>query len=683
MQMGRRMQSVALGVVCFCISGAVQETHAQEPVRLDAAVRSQCLRVLRQSLRSDADDFWPAIHAAEGLTLAGHGGEVIGYLKPKLAGQTDDQKRCGLARELVRAGDLERRRVMLDILAGNNPYGHVHAAESLFKVAQIGDGKSPRKALKRSDNLKLQVMAAAALGRGGDPSAMATLRAILVGDDAEGRQLAAWVLARIGNKQDLPGMRLALQRTDDALQRAYFQHALAALGDPAGRTALLQNLRSKNPMIRTYAATFAGDGRLRGAVPQLIQLLDDPHRDVRIRAAQTLLVLSRTVPKSAHNLQWVRPNHSSGRSAAVRIRGAELVHTTQLLPSADSGPDCSGQIQSVLEQLDALLSHCGARRRDLVKINVYLQDSGHRNLFVREFAAWCGQRACPAVAVVATALPRDTARIALDAVFAGRKSEHAFRPRMRGLPSVGMSFSNRALARSLPPGDAVYVSGQAAAGDLSSATRDTLAELVRTLEHMQLTRRNIVQIKCFLQPMGDVESVDEQIAELFADQQVPPVAHVEWISGSRPIEIELIAWAPHQPSSDSVSYVTPPWMKPSPVFSRVSRIHGDDRLYVSELSLSADGDAGRQMHSLFSKLARLLAEGGSDMRHLAKATYYVADSGASQQLNQIRSTVYDALRPPAASKALVRDVGTSGHAMALDMIAGPLQRGQSTGGSKR
>ena len=688
MQIVRRVQLVILGWVCLCAWGMVpvlpaQEAPAPKTVRLDDAVRSRCLRVLRRSLRSDGDDFWPAIHAAEGLTLAGHGGEVIAYLGPKLADQSDDQKRCGLARELVRAGDIERRRVMLDILAGTESYGHVHAAESLFKVAQIGDGKSLRKAWKRSDNLKLNVMAAAALGRAGDRSAMATLRQILAGDDAVGRQLAAWVLARIGNKQDLPGIRQALQRTDDALQRAYFHHALASLGDPAGRTALLQNLRSKNPMIRTYAATFAGDGRLVEAVPQLIQLLDDPHRDARIRAAQTLLVLSRGVRHSAHRLQRIRSDQASGRSAAVRIRGAELVHTAQLLPAADYDGDCSRQVQSILEQLDALLAHFGARRQDLVKVNVYLRDSGHRSLFVGEFAAWCGDGVCPAVAVVATALPADTAGVALDAVFAGRHSSAEFRPAKRGLPSARRSASPRAIARSLPPGDVIYVSGQAAVGDLATATRDTLTGLVRTLKHMRLTRRHIVQIKCFLQPMQRAEIVEQQLAEVFSEQQIPPVAYVEWISGSRPIEIELIAWAPSQPSADSVSFVTLPWLRSSPVFSRVSRIHGNDRLYVSELLVSADGDLGQQTQSVFSELSRLLQQGGSDMRHLAKATYYVANREASQQLNQIRPTVYDPLRPPAASKATVRHVGTSGYAMALDMIAAPVHRGRSSGGSQR
>src|SRR5690606_22408226 len=79
-------------------------------LKLEEATHARCLKVLREGLASD--DFWPSIHAAEGLTLGGYGDEVIAALTPKLASETDDQRRCGLARELVRAGQRLQTRVM-------------------------------------------------------------------------------------------------------------------------------------------------------------------------------------------------------------------------------------------------------------------------------------------------------------------------------------------------------------------------------------------------------------------------------------------------------------------------------------------------------------------------------------------------------------------------------------------
>ena len=90
---------VLLGLCCWSAAVAAERPKLE----LDEATHKRSLAVLREGLRGS--EFWPAMHAAEGLTLGGHGAEVIEFLKPKLGAETDDQKRCGLARELARAGD--------------------------------------------------------------------------------------------------------------------------------------------------------------------------------------------------------------------------------------------------------------------------------------------------------------------------------------------------------------------------------------------------------------------------------------------------------------------------------------------------------------------------------------------------------------------------------------------------
>lgn len=259
-------------------------------IKLDAATRQQCVSVLQQGLHGD--DFWPSIHAAEGLTLGGYTEEVIRYLRPKLQQETDDQRRCGIARELVRAGQRQYARVMLDILAGSDPHGHVHAAESLYKVIEIGDGTAMRAAFGQSANVRLKLMSAGALGRCGNPAAMAFLRESVSDRDPEVQRIAAWILGRIGDGRDIPGLTNLLSSCDDKLLKAYIQHSLAALGDDAGQQALAANLEDPDAAVRTYAATFAGDARAVGVADSLRKMLDDAHPDAAIRAAQSLLVLA-------------------------------------------------------------------------------------------------------------------------------------------------------------------------------------------------------------------------------------------------------------------------------------------------------------------------------------------------------------------------------------------------------
>ena len=286
-----RCSLLLLAVQCV----QVRSIAAEDRFELSDALRSRCLTTLRDGMTGD--EFWPSIHAAEALTLAGQGDEVRKYLEPKLLLEKDDQRRCGLARELVRAGDRDQAQIMLDILAGAEPYGHVHAAESLYKVNEIGDGKAMKRAAGQTDNMKLHLMAAAALARRGNKKALKQLRTRLSDADPETRKIAAWILGRIGDATDIPQLRKNIESAPDALSRAYNEHSLAALGDAAGLRALVANLQDDDPAIRTYAATFAGDAQNASVGPALIPLLDHENIDVRVRAAQSLLVLAQADAK--------------------------------------------------------------------------------------------------------------------------------------------------------------------------------------------------------------------------------------------------------------------------------------------------------------------------------------------------------------------------------------------------
>lgn len=286
------LQSFAVALV---VIAAAQVARSDDAWQMTPALRQQCLAVLRQGMRSD--DFWPAIHAAEAMSLAGQQREVRQYLEPLLESETDDQRRCGLARELVRAGDRRRSRVMLQILLKPDAHGHVHAAESLYKVGWQGDDAPLRQALAERDDIVLRIMAAAALAKHGEGASQAESFAFLRSrlreePDAAVFRLAAWVLGRIGDDTDRAAIRSRLKDTRDVVDRAFLQHALAALGDPEARQAVVRNLASSDAAVRTYAAVFAGESGIFAAVPHLVRQLGDESPDARIRAAQALLVLA-------------------------------------------------------------------------------------------------------------------------------------------------------------------------------------------------------------------------------------------------------------------------------------------------------------------------------------------------------------------------------------------------------
>lgn len=282
-------RTVIAALCLFPLSfGLLRAADEPAPFELSDEVREKCLKVLRGGLASD--EFWPAMHAAEGLTLGGYGDEVVAALVPKVPDEKDDQRRCGLARELVRAGKTEHAQLMLDILAGENDYGHVHAAESLFKVKQFGDGQALRRAFRQEENVRLRLMAAGALARmNGNRRAFAFLRSKLGDADPDTSRTAAWILGQLGDNTDIDRISALVPGAPDAFTRSYYEHSLAALGDPAGMAALEKNLSVDDGPIRTYAANFAAEAHAAQLKDKLIAMLDDPHLDARVRAAQALV----------------------------------------------------------------------------------------------------------------------------------------------------------------------------------------------------------------------------------------------------------------------------------------------------------------------------------------------------------------------------------------------------------
>ena len=238
------------------------------------------------------------------------------------------------------------------------------------------------------------------------------------------------------------------------------------------------------------------------------------------------------------------------------------------------------------------------------------------------------------------------------------------------MPEHSSSVQGTALAAILPAGPVVYVSGQAVKGELAEATRGTLEQLLTTLVSMGLDKKDIVQIKSFIRPMSDLKVVEEEFINFFKGSTIPPMVNVEWTSKDPVIEIELIASSPitGTKSNQQLDFITPPGMTASPVYCKVVRINFGQRIYISGIYGQITSNADSELASIFTSMGTILKNTGSDFRHLVKATYYVSKDDHSARLNEIRPKYYDPIRPPAASKAMVKDVGKPQAGVSVDMI---------------
>lgn len=372
------------------------------------------------------------------------------------------------------------------------------------------------------------------------------------------------------------------------------------------------------------------------------------------------------------SIEYVPMDAPEGMSQAVIVQGAPLVYTRQLLPVDKAGKlvgedSVDKQIEQVLDNLEAVLKDSGSGLDKLVRLNIYALApttvSRVRELLSKRLDA----SVRPAISPVQTPLPLRGAVVALDAVATGADGGETVT--LKRCEAVA-GDKNQADAAVLPRGGIAYLSGVPDAGTMTeSAVVRSMSKLMRTLEHLKLSPKDVAHVKIFLQPVTSAEEVLELVREFFPDQAMPPVVFVEWLA-TVPIEIEMVARLPQKDETgEGVEFYTPPEYCPSSTFSRVALLKTDRQIYISGQYAREPSRGQPQAEFVFQQLQEILDKTGSDMRHLVKATYYVCDDDAARWVDRTRPTVFDPDRPPAASKLMVHAVGMEGRTMTIDMIA--------------
>ncbi len=371
----------------------------------------------------------------------------------------------------------------------------------------------------------------------------------------------------------------------------------------------------------------------------------------------------------AVKLRTIGSDTARGVSDAVVVDDGALVHTALLFPDTATGEqapsaDAGAQVASVLRTLERVLAAAGADARGLVRLHVYVADASVTTAVDGELARRFAGGHAPAVTLVESRMPRAGALVAMDAIAATSRRPPSGTPLRLVVDGVPPTTAGGAHLAVQPDGPFVVVSGRAAPGAFEAAVTGTMEQLRGDLAGVGLDFSHVLQVKTFLGDMTKAADAQRLVAAVF-DGTPPPQVVTEWRDAGQPVEIELLAAMPSSPSgTPALTYVEPIASR----FSRLARVAGGRPVFVSGLT-GADADPVAQVREIYEHLARVLAEAGSDMRHLVKATYYVSDAGADREINEIRPTVYDEARPPAASKISVTGVGRQGRGVTIDMLA--------------
>jgi len=364
----------------------------------------------------------------------------------------------------------------------------------------------------------------------------------------------------------------------------------------------------------------------------------------------------------------------TGTAHAVVVDDKVLAHTTQLLPLDKDGKiaatDVSGQVKQVVANLEVVLAEVGSSVEEIARLNVYVAKNELADEVRQALARELFKKVTPAVTLVVTALADSKALVAMDAIAAVPGSDAAV-VELASSDKLGGEYGTAHVSL-LPRGRVVYISGMAErAEELGAATTGTMGQLHGVLKLLGLEAEHVVHVKVFMKPMADVAESRAAIQAVYAGQMCPPISFVEWTNGL-PAEIEMVAYLPGDAEEGAtVAHRWQPDEKRSPVYCRFAVVDSPVRIYVAGLMSRTVADAEGQVRDLFSQLENILDQSGSDLRQMAKATYYVADDGVSKALNVVRPEVYDPKRPPAASKASIAGTGDEERPIVVDMIAVP------------
>ena len=380
----------------------------------------------------------------------------------------------------------------------------------------------------------------------------------------------------------------------------------------------------------------------------------------------------------AASLRSVSPNAATGTAGAVVVSGYHLAHTAQVVAVGADGKvaepnDAGRQTGRCLELLDAVLKEAESGLDKIVKLHICVAKPEHIAEVQQVLSLRFSSGMKPAVTFVVSTPPHPDALVAMDAVGATEKTPTVAAAGLISSAALKGQTTTAGIGILPAKGRAVYVAGQSAAGDLAEGTRRTLDSLRRTLEFLALKPQHVVQLKAFMAPITQTAVVQTEIAKFFGTNMTPPIVFVEWTT-QQSVEIELIATTGDQSFSvkDNLNFVTPHGMVPSPLYSRVAVLNHGPAIYVGGLHGAAGSDPNAQVREVFGSLEKLLREVDGNLRHLAKATYYVSDEKTSSELNALRPGFLDPKRPPAASKAMVRGIAP-GRTITIDMIAAPIR----------
>ena len=251
------------------------------------------LQILREGLHSD--EFMPSVYAAEAMIDAGYGFEAIPVIREKIKKEGVDVYRARLARALVKGRQQDGIILLQDIILGNDEEAQIESLKGLFYEVSVADTSIVGNVIRSTENNAIKLYALGLLHITEKGKNIDAVRAGLADSDPRVRIAAADIISFIGSsEQDTSQLIANLPNATSEIEKFSTLRALALLDHSPSRENLPQLTRSPDPSMRAMATYAIAESWLVEHAETIYPLLDDPSLAVRVRAAQSLLILNDT-----------------------------------------------------------------------------------------------------------------------------------------------------------------------------------------------------------------------------------------------------------------------------------------------------------------------------------------------------------------------------------------------------
>jgi len=269
-------------------------TESQVPVRIRAArilVRMGDKKAI-EIIAAATSDKRPAVRFEAAAILAEFRDRRT--IEPLVASLDDKDLRLDTLRLLRQLHDPRANRRLLALLAGTTDQWTANVILSAMGgPGPAGLDLTEILAALKSDRTFTRGAAAGALGRIGDPNAIAPLLSALKDKEGYVRSSVVGALGRIGDRRATAALIETMKSDPHDGVRMFSAEALGRIADPAAFDPLLAALKDKDSHVRKVAADslgLMGDTR---AIPELVGLLGDGYDGPRSAATRVLVRIGR------------------------------------------------------------------------------------------------------------------------------------------------------------------------------------------------------------------------------------------------------------------------------------------------------------------------------------------------------------------------------------------------------